>query len=93
MLRWFSRKRLSIGAADSAHPDVERFHRSVMACVDALGRGLPEAGKESHNLQVFTIALAVHLRVAASRCVRDGHMTRAQVRQLLQPLLQELTGD
>ena len=67
------------------HTDVEQFHGEVMACVEALGRSLPAAGKQSHSLQVFTVALAVHLRVAASRCIQEGHMTPAQVSLLLQP--------
>jgi hypothetical protein len=73
--------------------DVEQFHRGVMACIDTLGRGLPDTGRESHNLQVFTVALAVHLRVSAARCLREGHMTRDQVKSLLQPLLQDLAAD
>ena len=63
-----------------------KFSEDVLACVRVLGRRLPVLGKR-YSVQVFTVALAVHLRATLALGVREGHWTEEQVRRLVHSLL------
>ena len=93
-MRWWFRRRpgASRASAEATEADTERFHRAVMACIEVVGRGIPEAGKEAYSMQVFTVALTVQLGVAAARCLREGYLTKEQMRRLLQPVLESVEG-
>jgi hypothetical protein len=58
----------------------------VLACTRALGRKLPALGKR-YSMQVFMVALAIHLRETLMLGLREGHLTEKQARQLVTSLL------
>jgi hypothetical protein len=83
MISWLRFRRFFKRASDPA----AQFELDVTACTNDLGRILPGFAKR-YSLQVFTIALSLHLKSSLALCVREGHLTSSQTKRLIEPLLE-----
>jgi len=64
----------------------ERLQADVLACARVLGRKLPPLARR-YSMQVFTVALAMHLRATLALALREREMTEAQAARLVAALL------